>query len=124
MHWSPLDKTWQWVSGPSEPGSDEIISIESPELYQVTYGSDGTIEIVADCNQARMSYELNQGGLVGGMLVMPGPMTLAECGPESHYLSFISSLEAAQDYRVLPGGDQMELILPAGGGTLSFQAAP
>jgi heat shock protein HslJ len=114
------DKTWQWTSGPAQPGSSEIITIENPELYQVTYRLDGTIEITADCNQASMSYELNQGGLNGGMLATPGLTTLAECGPDSHYQAFISSLEAAQDYRVHPGGNELSLILPAGGGTLFF----
>ena len=114
------NKTWQWTSGPAQPGSSEIITIDNPELYQVTYRSDGTIEITADCNQASLSYELNQGGLVGSMLAAPGPMTLAECGAESHSQAFISSLEAAQSYRVHPGGNELSLILPAGGGTLSF----
>ena len=116
------NKTWQWTGGSAQPGSSEIITIENPELYQVIYRSDGTIEITADCNQASLSYELNQGGLVGNMLAAPGPMTLAECGAESHSQAFISSLEAAQSYRVHPGGNELSLILPAGGGTLSFVA--
>lgn len=119
-----LGKTWQWTSGPAQPGSSEIITIENPELYQVTYRSDGTIEITADCNQASMSYELNQGGLNGGMLATSGLTTLAECGPDSHYQAFISSLEAAQGYRVHPGGNEVSLILPADGGILSLAAAP
>ncbi len=118
------DKTWQWTSGPAQPGSSETITIENPELYQVTYRSDGTIEITADCNQASLSYELNQGGLNGGMLASPGLMTLAECGPDSHYQAFINSLEAAQNYRLHPGGSELSLILPAGGGTLSFVVVP
>jgi heat shock protein HslJ len=117
------DKTWQWISGPAQPGSSEVITIEHPELYQVTYTSDGTVEIVADCNRASLSYELKQGGLVGGMLAAPGPMTLAECGPESHYRGFVSSLQAAQTYRVHPGGNELSLILPAGGGVLVLRAA-
>ncbi|GJM39722.1 MAG: hypothetical protein DHS20C20_00040 [Ardenticatenaceae bacterium] len=118
------DKTWQWTSGPAQPGSSESITIENPELYQVTYRSDGMIEITADCNHASMSYELNQGGLNGSMLATPGLMTLAECGPDSHYQAFINSLEAAQGYRVHPGGNELSLILPASGGILSLVAAP
>jgi heat shock protein HslJ len=117
------DKTWQWISGPAQPGSSEIITIEHPERYQVTYTSDGTVEIVADCNRASLSYELRQGGLAGSMLAAPGPMTLAECGPESHYRGFVFSLEAAQTYRVHPGGNELTLILPAGGGELVLRDA-
>jgi putative lipoprotein len=39
------------------------------------------------------------------------------------YQSFISSLEAAQSYRVWAGGNEMELVLPAGGGVLLFRNA-
>jgi heat shock protein HslJ len=117
------DKTWEWISGPAQPGSSEVITIEHPEKYQVTYTSDGTVEILADCNRASLSYELNQGGLIGGMLAAPGPMTLAECGPESHYRGFVSSLQAAQTYRVHPGGNELSLILPAGGGELVLRDA-
>ena len=118
------DKTWLWISGPAQPGSSEIITVENPELYQVTYTSDGAVEIIADCNRASLSYELNQGGLVGGMLTRSGPMTLAECGPASLYQGFVFSLEAAQTYRLHPGGSELSLILPAGGGTLFFMTTP
>jgi heat shock protein HslJ len=57
------------------------------------------------------------------MLAAPGPMTLAECGPESHYLAFVYSLQAAQNYRVHPGGNELSLILPAGGGVLVLRDA-
>ena len=49
---------------------------------------------------------------------LPGAVTLAECGPDSLSNAFISSLQAAQSYRVWAGGNEMELVLPAGGGFL------
>jgi heat shock protein HslJ len=113
-----VDKTWLWEEGPSQPGSSEFVEIDNPTLYQVTYNLDGTVNVSADCNLANFSYELRQTGMAGGMLAQPGPTTLAECGPESYYNAFISSIQAAQDYRVLAGGDYMELVLPAGGGEL------
>ena len=118
-----VDKTWQWVEGPVQPGSSEIVRIPDPSKYQVIYGSDGTINYDADCNSGSMSYELRNAGMNGGMLAQPGPTTLAECGPDSLYQGFIFSLEAAQDYRVWAGGYEMELVLPAGGGVLLFRAA-
>ncbi len=117
------DKSWLWTEGPSEPGSSEIVTIEDPTRYQVVYGSEGTINFVADCNSGSMGYELRHGGLSGGMLASAGPMTLAECEPDSLYQSFINSLLASQDYRVRAGGDDLELILPAGGGTLFLRNA-
>ncbi len=116
------DKTWLWTEGPVQPGDAESVTVEDPEKYQVVYGSDGVINFVADCNSGSMSYELRQGGMFGSMLAGAGPMTLAECGPDSLYQGFANSLMAAQDYRLQAGGDHMELVLPAGGGVLKFTA--
>ena len=112
------DVTWLWTEGPSQPGSKEIVAIPDPAAYQVTYNADGTINFTADCNSGSMTYELRQAGMAGGMLAQPGPVTLAECGPASYSQSFINSLMAAQNYKVRAGGDTMELVLPAGGGSL------
>jgi len=54
---------------------------------------------------------------------VPGPTTLTACGPDSHYRGFVSSLQAAQDYRVHPSGNELSLILPAGGGELVLRNA-
>lgn len=118
-----VDKTWEWIEGPAQPGSSEIVQVPDPSLYQVTYGSDGIMTYTADCNSGSMSYELNNGGMTGGMLAQPGPMTLAECEPGSLYNAFIASLQAAQNYRVWAGGNEMELVLPAGGGVLLLRDA-
>ncbi|UCG24284.1 MAG: META domain-containing protein, partial [Chloroflexota bacterium] len=114
------EKTWLWTEGPAQPGSSEIVQIENPTLYQVTYLPDGIVHVSADCNVANMPYEINWTGMQGGMLAQPGPMTLAECGPESYSNAFIGSIQAAQDYRVQSGGDEMDLVLPAGGGVLKM----
>jgi heat shock protein HslJ/uncharacterized lipoprotein YbaY len=118
-----LDKTWLWTEGPVQPGSSEIVSVPDPSLYQVTYGSDGTMTFVADCNSGSMTFELNNAGMTGGMLAQPGPMTLAECGPDSLYNGFVNALTATQNYRVWAGGNELELVLPAGGGVLLFRDA-
>jgi heat shock protein HslJ len=114
------EKTWLWTEGPAQPGSSEIAEIEDPTLYQVNYGLDGIVNVIADCNLANFPYEVNWTGQQGGMLVQPGPVTLAQCAPGSYSDSFINSIQAAQDYRVLAGGDVLELILPAGGGVLTL----
>lgn len=113
-------KTWLWTEGPAQPGSSDIVQIDDPTLYQVTYGSEGTVYVSADCNSANLPYEINQTGMSGGMLVQPGPMTLAACAPESYSEAFINSIQAAQSYRVRAGGNTMDLILPAGGGVLKM----
>ena len=92
--------------------------VTNPSLYQVIYHSDGVIELIADCNLATMPYGLTSSGMAGGMLAQPGPMTLAECGPESVYNAFINNIMAAQNYRVRAGGDTAELILSDASGVM------
>jgi heat shock protein HslJ/uncharacterized protein YraI len=88
--------------------------------YTAVDQTNGVMNFRADCNVGRMPYELRQGGMVGGYLAQPGPMTLAFCGEESFDQQFVGALQAAQNYRVRPGGNQMELAMPAGGPTYVF----
>ena len=60
---------------------------------------------------------------MGNVRVTLGPATLAACGTDSRSQELISSLSAAQDYFVPPGGGQLQLNMPAGGPVLSFKAA-
>jgi heat shock protein HslJ/uncharacterized protein YraI len=84
--------------------------------------TNGVMSFRADCNTGQMGYELRAGGMIGGYLAQPGPMTLAFCGEESFDQQFVGALQAAQNYRVRPGGAQMELAMPAGGPTYVFQS--
>lgn len=118
-----LGTTWEWESGPVVPGSSEIATTADPSQYQATYGSDGVLTLVADCNTGSMGYELRDTGSNGGMLAdNTATVTLAECSEESLSQGFIYSLQAAQSYRVHAGGNSMDLVLPAGGGTLLMRA--
>ncbi|MGW8318410.1 MAG: META domain-containing protein [Candidatus Promineifilaceae bacterium] len=112
------DETWVWTDLQPSATSEEVVPVADPSLYQVIYHSDGTINVIADCNLASLPYELTASGMAGGMLAQPGPMTLAECGPDSRYNEFVNNIMAAQDYRVRAGGQSAELVLPAGGGTM------
>ena len=113
----PADK-WQWT-GSTYQGKENPIA--DPALYEVVYGSDGTLRVKADCNQASGTYTYD-GGMVGSVRVTMGPSTLAACGPDSRSDELINSLMAAQDYRVQPGGSELQLNMPAGGPVLSFRA--
>jgi hypothetical protein len=124
---------WQWT-GTSwyEPmGSAYELKqnpISNPAQYEVVYGPDGILQVKADCpeghgifdNRASGTYTYD-GGMVGSVRVQMGPMTLAECGPDSRSQELIQSLMAAQDYRVQPGGSELQLNMPAGGPVLHFR---
>ena len=84
------------------------------------YGSDGTLRVKADCNNASGTYTYD-GGAVGSVRVTMGPSTLAACAADSRSQELINSLMAAQDYRVQPGGDQLKLNMPADGPVLEFK---
>jgi len=113
------DVVWQWIGAASQGKQNPIAN---PAQYEVVYGSDGTLRVKADCNNASGTYTYN-GGMVGNVRVTMGPSTLAACGADSRSEELISSLVAAQDYRVPPGGGLLQLNMPAGGPVLSFKAA-
>ena len=113
------DVVWQWT-GTTYQGKQNPIA--NPAQYEVVYGADGTLRVKADCNNASGTYTYN-GGMVGSVRVTMGPTTMAACGADSRSQELLSSLSAAQDYRVPPGGGQLQLNMPAGGPVLSFKAA-
>ena len=114
---------WQPIA--EEVDGEDVAFAQDTANYLVAYlaidETGGMMRFKADCNVGNMAYELRAGGMVGGYLALPGPMTLAFCGEESFDQQFIGALQAAQNYRVRPGGTQMELAMPAGGPTYVFQ---
>jgi heat shock protein HslJ len=114
---------WQPVA--EEVEGEDIAFQQDTANYTVAYlpasETTGVMRFRADCNSGQMGYELRSGGMVGGYLAQPGPMTLAFCGEESFDQQFVGALSAAQNYRVRPGGTEMELAMPAGGPTYVFR---
>jgi len=116
-------RIWQPVA--EELDSEDKAFEQDTANYLVAYlpagELNGVMRFRADCNSGQMGYELTQGGMAGGYLAQPGPMTLAFCGENSFDQQFISVLGSAQAYRVRPGGMEMELAMPAGGPTYVFR---
>lgn len=110
--------TWQWTGSTYQ---DQDTPVDDPSLYELVYDADGNLSIKADCNLASGTYT-TEAGMVGGVRTQLGPTTLAECGPDSRSQELINSLAAAQDFRVQPGGSQLQLNMPAGGPVLNFEA--
>ena len=118
------NQIWQPIA--QETDGEDVPLTQDNTRYQVVYSladeTSGTMNFRADCNTGSMPFTLNAGGMIGGYLAQPGPMTLAFCGEESFDQQFVGVLQAAQNYRVRPGGTEMELAMPAGGGTLVFRS--
>jgi hypothetical protein len=101
---------WRWTA--EAAGGEGPRPIDQPERYEVTFLGDGTAQVTADCNGASGGYSVGPvGGAHGVVDIALGPMTAAECGPESRSLDFVRGLDAAHDYRTQPGGAQLALEL-------------
>jgi heat shock protein HslJ len=77
---------------------------------------------VADCNVGAGTFTLD-GAVTGSIRTQLGPSTLAACGPDSWGQTFVDTLTASQDFRILPGGNRMLLYMPAGGPVVTFVKA-
>jgi len=119
-----VNKTFQWTGEVVNPSTGDVTTNELGEAeYSLTFNADGTFSGVLDCNNIAGSYTID-GGVVGSIAFQPGPSTAAFCGEESQDVAMQNLLAATQNYRVAPGGNKMNLIMPAGGGDYVFNAVP
>ena len=105
---------WQWTSFTDPLQQFEV---EMPESYLLTFNEDGTVIIVADCNNATGSYTEDGGSLT----IEVGPMTMAACPPESRSDQFVTLLDGAASYFFVDA--QLYINLFADGGTMRFAPA-
>ena len=103
--------SWQWVSFTNPT---ETFDIATPENYAVTFNSDASLKIVADCNNATGSYQ----GESGKLAIEIGPVTAAACPPESRSEQFLKLLSGGARYFFRDGNLYIDLF--ADGGTMIF----
>ncbi|WP_165360902.1 serine hydrolase [Candidatus Chloroploca sp. Khr17] len=115
---SPTDElaltthAWQWAgfSGPVEQ-----FTVETPASYQLTFNTDGTVAVMADCNNATGNYTDQDGALT----IAIGPMTMASCPPESRSDQFVKLLGGAARYFFVE--DSLFIDLMADGGIMRLE---
>lgn len=108
--------TWQWTSlTETQPAAQSVVP--NPENYSVIFNEDGTFNATVDCNQVSGSYELEGNNLT----VMPGPSTLAECGPDSLYDLFLGFFSQITAYEM--DGENLILIVGEDTARMFFQNA-
>ncbi len=102
-----LDTTWEWqqLIETAPAGQSAILGSEN---YTIVFAKDGLYNVKADCNVLAGEYQATQDSLT----LLPGPSTLAECGPESSYNQYVTFLSQVDGYK-LEGG---RLILTFGNG--------
>ena len=111
-----LNTTWQWTSlTESLPAAQSVVP--HPENYTVVFNEDGTFNATVDCNQVSGSYELEGNKLT----IMPGPSTMAECGPDSLYDLFSGFFSQVTAYEM--DGDTLILIVGDDAARMSFENA-
>jgi heat shock protein HslJ len=106
--------TWNWI-GFTSP--NEQVAVESPESYSLLFQRDGTVTIIADCNNAPGSYQV-QGGAIH---IQVGTMTEVMCPSGSRSDQFIQLLGNAAAYSLQDG--RLYIDLNADGGTMVLAPA-
>jgi heat shock protein HslJ len=110
------EKTWVWTARGLIDGRPT--PVQNPIQYLITYNNDGTFSYQADCNAGGGSYSV-VGGFNGRINHTLGPSTLVACPGNSRADEFLGALAAAESFRLLPGSQEMQLLLPTGD-VLSF----
>lgn len=106
-----IGSTWQWVHF-----TDPVQSFDVPnaENYTITFQRDGTVSIVADCNNASGTYTIDGSNLT----IELGPMTLVGCPSDSLSDDYLKNLSFVQIFFFKDGHLFMDMM--ADGGTLEF----
>lgn len=106
-----LDTTWEWQQLiETAPAAQSVVP--DSENYTIVFNQDGIYNAKADCNMVSGAYEIDGNSLT----LLPGPTTLAECGPDSSYDLYVGLLGQVNGYEMENDG----LILTFGAGQMIF----
>ena len=109
-----LNTTWQWTSlKEAQPASQSVVP--NPENYTIVFEKEDTFTATADCNQISGTYLLKGKKLS----IMPGPSTMAECGPDSLSDMYVALLSQVTSYEM--DGDTLILVVGDGNARMAFQ---
>jgi heat shock protein HslJ len=111
-----VDITWQWTElVETTPAGQSLVP--NPKNYTLVLRSDGTYQVQADCNLSSGNYTLEGERLT----LLPGPTTLAECGPDSLYDLYLAKLGSVESLSLEDG--RLVLHLRDGAGNMAFRNA-
>ncbi len=100
---------WQWEEFQDQAEVNDI-TVSNPENYELILWTDGTYNFKADCNVGSGSYTMNGTSLS----LEPGPVTMAECGPNSLYDQYLNQLGNVATYVTDEGRLILNLFADAG----------
>jgi heat shock protein HslJ/uncharacterized protein YraI len=113
------DRLWAWERH-FIPETNLEERIDDPASYTLTYNADDTYNYQADCNLGSGAYTATETGQIE---MSAGPMTLAECGPDSLFQDMLELIAEAREYRFEEGGEVLVLVRPDSGVTDYFRAS-
>jgi len=107
---------WRWTAWvETQPASQSIVP--DSKNYHLVLNNDGTYLVKADCNMVSGSYQTDDINLT----LNPGPMTLAQCDPESLSDQYLDLLAKVMSFGMRDG--DLVLILQNNAGSMSFSNA-
>ena len=108
---------WQWTAMQTTvPASQSAVPPSDVSKYTITFNTDGTADIKADCNNVTANYTTSGNDLT----ITLGASTLMYCGDASQDTIFLTSLGQVGSYTLEDGG--LQLIFPGDNGKMDFRA--
>jgi heat shock protein HslJ len=94
------------------PASQSVVP--DPQNYTITFNTDGSVAIKADCNSVTGNYKIDGSKIT----ITLGASTLMACGDASQDTIYLASLSKVNSYAVENG--QLQLMFPDNGGKMDF----
>jgi heat shock protein HslJ len=105
---------WQWSAmQETAPASQSVVP--DPQNYTITFNTDGTAAIKADCNNVTANYTMSGSSLT----ITLGASTLMACGDTSQDTIYLASLSKVSSYAIEKG--QLQLKFANDGGKMDFK---
>jgi heat shock protein HslJ/LysM repeat protein len=101
--------TWAWFSLMGPNGEDGFV-VDDPLQYTLIFQEDGSLGIQADCNNAFADFVIEGENIS----ITVGPVTRAQCPPESRSNDYLSYLGSAATYYFENGNLFIELMADEG----------
>ena len=90
-----MGKTWQWTASTTKtPASQSVVP--DPRNYTIEFKSGGKFDAKADCNQVSGTWTSSGSSLT----IVPGPSTMAACGPTSLGSIYVAGLGLTKSYAI------------------------
>ena len=107
---------WLWL-GFTDPVQQS--TVETPAQYTITFNSDRTVSVKADCNNSTGSYTADDSG---SLTIKLGATTLAACPAASRSDEFVQKLGSVTNFFFEEGFLYLDTM--ADGGTFQLASAP